>query len=140
MRGLFVLFILLTFSYCNDGTSNNLSQPGPADFKISDNKDIFSSWVMCSSFSIGIMTQMNTCPIITFTNNGAGFITSNSLITESFKWRLEKKNMRIIYSKQYINTTFPDTNYYAEFSKQEDVINLVLRHKRNEYYLSRFAK
>ena len=108
--------------------------------KVSDNEDIFSSWAMCSSASNGILTQMNTCPIVTFTNNGMGYITSNTLITESFKWALKKKNMKITYSKQYSNTTFTDTNYYAEFTKEKDVINLLLRHHGNEYYLSRFAK
>ena len=106
MKILLYLILTLTFISCNQGSANSkVSQNGVADIKTTDNKDIFDAWAMCSTVSNGTMIQMNVCPIIVFTNSGKGFVEMNSLITESFYWKLEKKNMKI-QQKQRKQTGF----------------------------------
>ena len=130
---LFVLYISVLLS-CNQEGPKKIILPNG---EVSDNKDIFDSWAMCSTFDGKQVAQMNVCPIITFISNGSGYVTSNTSITESFTWSLKKAHMKILYKRITSNSTFPDTNYYAEFTKQNDIMNLLLKHNDNSYYLSK---
>ena len=136
MKKVFATLLILCFISCNQGTSkSNIF----SNLKVTDNKNILDSWAMCATSGRDGLIQMNACPIITFTDNGMGYVTINSIVKESFTWKLEKVNMEIIYKNQNINSTFTDTNYYAEFSKEKDIMNLSLRHNDSYYYLSKLA-
>jgi len=105
-----------------------------------DNKEILDSWAMCATSNNGMMYQMNSCPTITFTKRGTGYVVKSTLITESFTWTLDKESMKIIYKTNSTNSTFPDTFYYASFNREKELVNLTLRHNDNFFYLSRFAQ
>lgn len=129
---------MLALISCNQESSKSKSnQNNSKPLTITDNKDIFGSWSLCSRSGKGTMIQMNTCPLIVFKNNGRGFVQNNSTITENFDWVLNKRNMRIIYANKSANLTFPDTNYYADFNKNKDRIDLMLRHNDQYFYLSK---
>ena len=102
--------------------------------------EIVSSWAMCATSSNGIMNQLNSCAIITFLNRGVGYVIKNTLITESFSWTLDKESLKIFNKNNSVNSTFPDTFYFANFNKEKNIINLTLRHYDNLFYLSRFTE
>ncbi|MFT3907946.1 MAG: hypothetical protein QM737_00860 [Ferruginibacter sp.] len=135
MKIIFRIFFIVAFISCNQESSTKNIFPV---LKVTDNNDILDSWAMCSTSGNGQMIQKNVCPIITFTANGTGYVQFNSLIAETFTWKLDKVHMKITYKSSDTHSTFPDTNYYAEFRKEKDIMKLSLRHNDKNYYLSKF--
>lgn len=139
MKALIVIPCMAISFSCNQNTSNqkNINQSNHVDLKISDNPDIFGIWTMCATSGIGIMIQMNTCNTVVFNSNGTGSIENNSVIAENFVWALKNPGMTITYKNNNSNFTFSDTFYYADFSKKDNRINLILTHNDYSYYLSK---
>ena len=138
MKELLVLFSFLILYSCNsDQSHDRLLHVKSIETDISDNKDIFGTWTMCSSSSNGAMIQPNTCQTIVFNSNGTGYIENNAIATENFNWTLKMPGMKIHYPKNLAKQTFPDTTYYVDFSKRDNRIDLILRHNDNSYYLSK---
>ena len=132
------LFIGILLFSCNQENSEiKISKSNSRDSTISDYKDIFGEWSMCTTSSNGMMIEMNTCKTIVFNNNGTGYIGNNSSIAENFTWTFKKPGMKIMNTAQNADPTFPDTFYYADFNNREGRIDLILKHNNNSFYLSK---
>ena len=141
MRNLFISLILFSISACNSQKSNtNINLLNQKELKASDNTDIFGNWSMCSTSGDSETIQMNVCLEIIFKSNGTGLVGNNldainPLISENFIWTLEKKHLKILNINKKEESTFIDTNYYADFNKQKDRIELIMTHNKQSYYL-----
>ena len=131
------LVLMLTLISCNHDSENKTNQSNFNTLNISNNQDIFGTWSMCATYGNGTMVQFNTCPTIVFKNTGTGFIERNSIISENFSWSLKEPHLKILYVNKGSDCTFPDTNYYADFSKKIDGVDLILKHNDQSYYLSK---
>ena len=132
-----LLLGVLLISCNQDNSSKKTSNNFINDSTISNTRDIFGHWTMCATSGNGVMIQGNTCKNIVFNNNGIGYIENNSLISENFNWTLKKPGMKIINYVGINSPTFPDTFYYAFFTKSDSGIDLILSHNDNSYYLSK---
>jgi hypothetical protein len=137
MRLLLALIILVTITSCNHKKSYKVELNNFSDLGITDNKELFGTWAMCSVADSGTMTQMNVCPTITFKSDGTGYVEKGTIITESFAWTLKKNSFKISYSNKPLSPTLSDTNYSAYFSQQKEMPELVMRHNDQSYYLSK---
>ncbi len=132
----FLLLTLVIIS-CNAEPQNKTNQQPLNDPTISTNKNIFGTWSMCASYGKETMVQYNTCPIIIFKKTGTGVVERNSIILENFTWTLKELHLKILCNSISAGCTFPDTNYYADFNKRIDGVDLILRHNGQSYYLSK---
>ncbi len=133
---LLLMIIFLVIS-CEEEPSKTKADIESSRRAISDNKDIFGSWTMCSTSDGYNMIQMNTCPIVRFNFNGTGSVEKNSLNVENFIWSLKSPGLIITYNDAPQNLTFADTFYYVSFDKRKDKFYLMLRHNEQSYYMSK---
>jgi|GEM_PF-3213183 len=137
MKQIFFLAIFASSLSCKLNPSNE-SKPVPlASVAQGHNNEIFGGWAMCASFAGGVMTQLNTCLSVTFNIDGTGTVTSSTTLKEYFNWTIKKNQLKIIYENKFADTVFPDTIYYTQFYKKQDLIHLTISHNNEAFYLSR---
>lgn len=135
MKSLIFIYYLLTVFSCNPETSSSkVDDIKSTDLTVSDNADIFGNWTMCATSENGAIYQMNNCAIVVFNKNGTGRIERNSIISETFTWKLKTPSLVINSSK---NSEFSDTFYYATITKRDGRIDFILNHNDKKYYLSK---
>ncbi len=141
MKTIFLLLFIVTIISCKSDTTKNDKQNQAllADIKITDDTDIYGSWSMCSTSGNGSMTQYNVCPTVSFNHNGTGTVGNVSAILENFNWTLNKGVLTILFGRQSLQRTFPDTTYIAFIGKKNNNFNLTIRQQKlgYDYYLSR---
>ena len=129
---LFILYLITVFSCNPESSSSKVEDINSTALKISDNADIYGNWTMCATSENGVMYQMNICAIIVFNKNGTGRVERNSIISETFTWKLKTPGLVINSNK---NSEFTDTFYYATITKQDERIDLIFNHNDKKYYL-----
>src|SRR5436305_2987339 len=130
------LIIIIIFISCN----NTKQKKYFTLVSITDNKNIFGQWQMCSvSDSSGMMTTSNVCSIITFNIYGTGLITDASGMQENFTWSLKNRTLKISHQFKKSNDTFSDTAYIISFEKETQLIKLQIQQVNNNeiYYLTK---
>lgn len=79
---------------------------------------------------------MNVCPTIIFSSTGTGY-DGDPIFDKTFTWTLEQGQLKIIYNNKNSSRTFPDTTYFASFTKHSKGIDLLIQHNSQTYYLSK---
>lgn|GEM_PF-6890811 len=124
MKNLILLLFLLSNISC---AHNN---------PIFDNKEILGPWVMYSVSKAGASTPLyNNGPIISFFQNGTGYINAHIAVSGTFHWTLQKGNMKIRYDKADTSCAFQDSSYSVDFIKMDGGRKLTLEHGDKICYL-----
>lgn len=137
MKQLLISIFILTITSCDQNTPEKTSSTNSnaPDLRITDDLDILGKWSMCHTFSNGILTSYNVCPIVSFNFDGTGDVNSS----EKFRWTFRKGLLIFIYSPKGSASTFGDGSYTGTFTKRDGYLELLLRDTQNgaEFYLGK---